>query len=93
MVTAMYITNYWLTLHLSGKRVVVAPGAELPAGVPVGETRALLASGAIRQADAGAMNRSTSPLRGSDAKQCFASPTTPEAAAPKPAKSKPKTEK
>ena len=53
----MYITNYWLTLHLNGKRVVVAPGAELPAGVPEAEIRALLAGGVIRQADAGAMNR------------------------------------
>ena len=61
----MYITNYWLTLHLNGKRVVVAPGAELPAGVPEAEIRALLDAGAIRQTDA---------------------------AAPKPAKSKPKTE-
>ena len=76
----MYITNYWLTLHLNGKRVVVAPGAELPAGVPEAEIRALLDAGAIRQTDAGAMNRA---------------PTTPDAAAPKPAKpakSKPKTE-
>ncbi|MBR4736274.1 MAG: hypothetical protein IK051_01255 [Rhodocyclaceae bacterium] len=48
----MHITNYWLTLHLNGKRVVVAPGAELPAGVPEAEIRALLASGVIRQADA-----------------------------------------
>lgn len=75
----MYITNYWLVFHTDkGARVMLRPDAELPAGVPDAEIRALLASGAIRQADAGAMNRA---------------PTTPEAAAPKPAKSKPKTEK
>lgn len=49
MVTAMYITNYWLTLHLNGKRVVVAPGAELPAGVADAEIRALIERGVIRQ--------------------------------------------
>ena len=74
----MHITNYWLTLHLNGKRVVVAPGAELPAGVPEAEIRALLDAVAIRQADAGAMNRA---------------PTEAAAPKPaKPAKSKPKTE-
>ena len=83
MVTVMYIANYWLVFHTDkGARVMLRPGAELPAGVPEAEIRALLASGVIRQADAGAMNRAP----------------TQEAAAPKPAKpakpakSKPKTE-
>lgn len=69
----MYITNYWLTLHLNGKRVVVAPGAELPAGVPEAETRALLASGAIRQADKPAAPEPVKPAKPAKSK------TKPEA--------------
>ena len=53
MVTAMYITNYWLVFHTDkGARVMLRPGAELPAGVPEAEIRALLDAGAIRQTDA-----------------------------------------
>ena len=81
MVSAMYITNYWLTLHLNGKRVVVAPDAELPAGVPEAEIRALLDAGAIRQADAGA-------IRQADAGAMNRAPTDNAAPAQKPRKTK-----
>lgn len=46
-----YIAKYWLTFAIDGQRVLVRPGAPLPAGLPEHEIRTLAEGGAISKVD------------------------------------------